>query len=191
MQLLWRHYIQQDKFSKATEILTQLARDPYEKYLKRTPSLPFRSNELLLVDRVELVARAVASARTALSQTQATPAIGGRAASSATKAGEVVQELEELLAVVQLQLKIYNDLDAVADDAPGKAAAKAELERTLFSLSEVLFPFVTIFAHCSQLYNLYAMRYGLTEAALHIINQSGQTETLVVRQLWKNLVEDS
>jgi hypothetical protein len=76
--------------------------------------------------RIENLARAITNAKSAMDQHQLSNQVDG----------ELLHDLEEKMEVARIQLKIYNDLQQIAD-LKLRDQARAELDTQLYTVSEV------------------------------------------------------
>jgi len=150
LDLLWRYYVKQKKYAQAAVILTQLAES--------------KDETLKLEDRLEHLARAITNAKSAMGQ-----------GSASQVDGELLRQLEDKMEVARIQLKIYHELDQI-QDASVRSRAKADLDRELYSISD--------------LYNKFAKQYGLCESALEIIHTARYNDPNLIRKLWDNIISD-
>jgi nuclear pore complex protein Nup155 len=150
MDLLWKYYVRQKKYAAAAVILAKLAET------KEPAKLEIR---------IENLARAITNAKSAMDQHQLSNQVDG----------ELLHDLEEKMEVARIQLKIYNDLQQIAD-LKLRDQARAELDTQLYTVSE--------------LYNRYVKNYGLCESALAIIHVSRHNDPILIKKLWENIIAD-
>ncbi|KAF8632618.1 hypothetical protein AX15_001820 [Amanita polypyramis BW_CC] len=122
--------------------------------------------DLNLDARLECLTLAVANAKSH------PVSIGGRHETAI----DFLTDLEEKLEVAQVQLEIYNTLYLHIDDAPEVGERIRMLTKRLFTMTE--------------LYQMYAIAFGLPEMQLLCLNVSEHREESVVRPIWNQIFEE-
>lgn len=88
---------------------------------------------------------------------------------------QLLREVQEKVEVATVQLKIYNELETVANISH-RNEAKRQLDCELFTISD--------------LFNQFAKKFGLSESALAILHVSGHQDTRLARKLWETMISD-
>ena len=88
---------------------------------------------------------------------------------------QLLREVQEKVEVGTVQLKIYNELETVANAAQ-RTEARRQLDFELFTISD--------------LFNQFAKKFGLSESALAILHVSGHQDTRLARRLWDTMISD-
>ena len=88
---------------------------------------------------------------------------------------QLLREVQEKVEVGTVQLKIYNELETVANIAQ-RTEARRQLDFELFTISD--------------LFNQFAKKFGLSESALAILHVSGHQDTRLARRLWDTMISD-
>lgn len=122
--------------------------------------------DLTLEDRVNLLSRALTNAKGAKSKQQE---LGTNDIT-----GDLLKKLEDKIELAMIQLKVSRELDRLEESV--RNTAKAELSSKLFGLSD--------------LYNSFALKYGLHESALALLKSAGYNDPNLVRALWINIIQD-
>jgi nuclear pore complex protein Nup155 len=89
---------------------------------------------------------------------------------------QLLREVQEKVDVGAVQLKIYNELEMVANTAQ-RGEARRQLDFELFTISD--------------LFNQFAKRFGLSESALAILHVSGHQDARLARRLWDTMISDA
>lgn len=88
---------------------------------------------------------------------------------------QLLREVQEKVEVGTVQLKIYNELETVANITQ-RTEARRQLDFELFTISD--------------LFNQFAKKFGLSESALAILHVSGHQDTRLARRLWDTMISD-
>lgn len=149
MDLLWRYYEKNRNFGKAAHVLARLA--------------DMHSTEISLKQRLEYIARAILSAKSASS-------ISAQAAD-----GEFLHELEEKMELVRIQVQIQETLIRQYSHHPSVKSVISQLDSELMDIT--------------KLYGEFADHYKLSECKLAIIHCAGHSDPILVHSLWQEIME--
>lgn len=149
MDLLWRYYEKNRNFGKAAHVLARLA--------------DMHSTEILLKQRLEYIARAILSAKSA-------SCISAQAAD-----GEFLHELEEKMELARIQVQIQETLIRQYSHHPSVKAVISQLDSELMDIT--------------KLYGEFADHYKLSECKLAIIHCAGHSDPILVHSLWQEIME--
>ena len=89
---------------------------------------------------------------------------------------QLLREVQEKVDVGAVQLKIYNELESVAN-VMQRSEARKQLDFELFTISD--------------LFNQFAKKFGLSESALAILHISGHQDARLARRLWDTMIADA
>ncbi|CAL9683382.1 unnamed protein product [Knipowitschia caucasica] len=149
MDLLWRYYEKNRNFGKAAHVLARLA--------------DMHSSEISLKQRLEYVARAILSAKSA-------SCISAQAAD-----GEFLHELEAKMELARIQVQIQETLLRHYSHHPSVKTVVSQLDSELMDLT--------------KLYGEFADLYKLSECKLAIIHCAGHSDPVLVHSLWQEIME--
>lgn len=149
MDLLWRYYEKNRNFGKAAHVLARLA--------------DMHSTEISLKQRLEYIARAILSAKSA-------SCISAQAAD-----GEFLHELEEKMELVRIQVQIQETLMRQYSHHPSVKSVISQLDSELMDIT--------------KLYGEFADHYKLSECKLAIIHCAGHSDPILVHSLWQEIME--
>lgn len=149
MDLLWRYYEKNRNFGKAAHVLARLA--------------DMHSTEISLKQRLEYIARAILSAKSA-------SCISAQAAD-----GEFLHELEEKMELVRIQVQIQETLIRQYSHHPSVKSVISQLDSELMDIT--------------KLYGEFADHYKLSECKLAIIHCAGHSDPILVHSLWQEIME--
>ncbi|XP_055009950.1 nuclear pore complex protein Nup155 [Boleophthalmus pectinirostris] len=149
MDLLWRYYEKNRNFGKAAHVLARLA--------------DMHSTEISLKQRLEYIARAILSAKSA-------SCISAQAAD-----GEFLHELEEKMELVRIQVQIQETLIRQYSHHPSVKSVISQLDSELMDIT--------------KLYGEFADLYKLSECKLAIIHCAGHSDPILVHSLWQEIME--
>lgn len=149
MDLLWRYYEKNRNFGKAAHVLARLA--------------DMHSTEITLKQRLEYIARAILSAKSA-------SCISAQAAD-----GEFLHELEEKMELVRIQVQIQETLIRQYSHHPSVKSVISQLDSELMDIT--------------KLYGEFADHYKLSECKLAIIHCAGHSDPILVHSLWQEIME--
>ncbi|NWS72090.1 NU155 protein, partial [Crotophaga sulcirostris] len=147
MDLLWRYFEKNRNFSNAARILAKLA--------------DVHSTEISLQQRLEYIALAILSAKSALSSVAAD--------------GEFLHELEEKMEVARIQLQIQETLQRQYSHHSSVQDAISQLDAELMDIT--------------KLYGEFADPFKLSECKLAIIHCAGHSDPILVQTLWQEIIE--
>lgn len=149
MDLLWRYNEKNRNFGKAAHVLARLA--------------DMHSTEISLRQRLEYIARAILSAKSA-------SCISAQAAD-----GEFLHELEEKMELVRIQVQIQETLIRQYSHHPSVKSVISQLDSELMDIT--------------KLYGEFADHYKLSECKLAIIHCAGHSDPILVHSLWQEIME--
>ncbi|XP_055087644.1 nuclear pore complex protein Nup155 [Periophthalmus magnuspinnatus] len=149
MDLLWRYYEKNRNFGKASHVLARLA--------------DMHSTEISLKQRLEYIARAILSAKSA-------SCISAQAAD-----GEFLHELEEKMELVRIQVQIQETLMRQYSHHPSVKTVISQLDSELMDIT--------------KLYGEFADLYKLSECKLALIHCAGHSDPILVQSLWLEIME--
>ncbi|XP_064386411.1 nuclear pore complex protein Nup155-like isoform X2 [Halichondria panicea] len=148
LDLLWRYYERNKNYAAAAQILDKIAHT--------------EGSDLELDERLEYISRAVMCAKSC------------NLATSASRAGEILHELEEKMEVARIQLGVLDALN-LRPRTPDVAAAIGMLNEELMDIT--------------KLYGDFAEPFELAECKLAIVHCAGHYDPTLIESLWRDIID--